>query len=92
MTTMINIPPVHQKVSCLPAAILSPPRRSNILPISLFVEKVSIGIARTPEFAPDVLAVRRLISTSAETPLPKTLSGQSVRSVTIELQPMPTED
>jgi hypothetical protein len=56
----------------LPAPIVSPPRRTRTLPISLFFAKGSIGIGRAL-LAPDIVATLNAIWTSADTPFVKTL-------------------
>ena len=55
-----------------PAAMVSLPRRSRILPMSLFAAKVSRGIRVVVEI-PDTMVERRTTCTSAEVPLVNTL-------------------
>lgn len=65
----------EREVLSLPAAIVSPPLRSKILPMSLFAENVSRGIP----FRPPAVPVRRNeISTSAKEFFNKTLTGVMV--------------
>ena len=61
-----------------PAAIVSPPRRINTRPISLFCCAVSRGI---PGVLPAPLVDRSVISTVAVTPFCKTLLCQQIRVV-----------
>src|SRR6266404_1898467 len=56
-----------------PAAIVSPPLRIKIRPISLFVEKGSSGMAVHRLTGPEKAACRIEICTSAEVPFVKTL-------------------
>ena len=56
-----------------PAAIVSPPLRIKIRPISLFAEKGSNGMAMLRAPAPANAACRIVIWTSAEVPFVKTL-------------------
>lgn len=60
----------------IPAAIVSPPLRSNILPISLFDANRSRGVPWGP---PLVLVLRSEISTSAETFFVRTLDARNQR-------------
>lgn len=52
---MSQLAPKSHGCSYIPAAIVSPPRRTSILPISLFTENGSTGIGCTlvegPEYA-----------------------------------------
>ena len=56
-----------------PAPMVSPPRRTSILPISLLTENGSNGIGSTLDAGPEYVALRKLISTSADIPLVNTL-------------------
>jgi hypothetical protein len=63
----------------LPAAIVSPPLRIKMRPISLFIEKGSKGmtVLRAPE--PPNVACRIAIWTSAEVPFVRTLIRRALR-------------
>lgn len=64
----------------LPAAIVSPPRRIKILPISLLFVKVSRGIPRATAAEPDTCVFRKVICTSAEVPFPRILMNSQFQS------------
>lgn len=64
---------ILDNVNHTPAAIVSPPRRIRILPMSLLAAKVSSGIARTGDTGPDNVPVLRVICTSADMLLVSTL-------------------
>jgi len=58
---------IHASISItMPAAMVSPPRRNNTLPISLLAAKDSIGMARAAAVGPDIVLVLRVICTSAD--------------------------
>lgn len=57
----------------VPAAMVSPPRRMRIRPISLLDEKVSRGSGRDLALGSDIPDTRRVISTSADMPFVRTL-------------------
>lgn len=57
----------------IPAAMVSPLRRMSTLPISLFTEKGSRGMGCALAAGPDIVVLRRVICTSADTPFVSTL-------------------
>ena len=58
----------------LPAAMVSPERLINTLPISLFTENGSSGIGNTRADAPAYVGLRSVICTSADVLFVSTLS------------------
>lgn len=59
-------------LSTMPAAMVSPPRLTKILPMSLLTENGSNGIGRAVADGADNVPARNVISTSAEVPRDKT--------------------
>jgi hypothetical protein len=80
-----------QYKSYSPAAMVSPPRRNNTLPMSLLAAKVSIGMARAADDGPDIVLVLKVICTSADVLFVSTLSNRSVRAASCTRLGLPTE-